>query len=78
MVDRARILIAQPMGTIPAQNYTPPKPHLLNGELVQVTAFTDEHGRLVERWQFSDDDVRWYEVLESGKQTVGTKPLETS
>jgi hypothetical protein len=69
MAEHNRFLIPQPMGTIPAENYAPPKPRLLNGDAVQVTAFTDEHMRLVERWQFSDTDVRWYEVVEiDGKE----------
>jgi hypothetical protein len=50
------------MSSTPTNARIPPKPHLLNGERVQVTMHVTEIGEIVERWQLSDDDVRWYRL----------------
>jgi hypothetical protein len=62
MQELQRTLISQPMSTTPLMGYTVPRPRDMAGELIQVNAFHDEMGRTVERWQFSEDDVRWYHV----------------
>jgi hypothetical protein len=50
------------MSTQPYDAWKPPKPHHANGEPIQVTVFHDEFGHIVERWQLSDTDVRWYKL----------------
>lgn len=50
--------------------YTVPRPRDSAGELIQVTAFSDEFGRTVERWQFSETDVRWYHVEKFTRKKV--------
>jgi hypothetical protein len=71
-----RILISQPMSTKPFEGYLCPHPHLLSGEQVQVTAHYTEHGEIVERWQLSDTDVRWYR-LEAWKQKWVTLKVDS-
>lgn len=56
------MLISQPMSAKPFDAHLCPRPHLLNGERIQVTAYYTEHGEIVERWQLSDTDVRWYRL----------------
>lgn len=68
-----RIAITQPMSTTPYPEHRCARPVLLNGERVQVTAFFDEHGRIVERWQLNDDDVRWYELQALAQRRVTIK-----
>jgi hypothetical protein len=70
MHELQRTLIPQPMSTTPLMGYTPPRPRDFAGELIQVTAFSDEFGRTVERWQFNDTDVRWYHVEKFVKKRV--------
>jgi hypothetical protein len=50
------------MATQPYEYEFSPQPVLPNGARVQVTAFLDENGAVVERWQFSDTDIRWYRL----------------
>ncbi len=57
-----RILISQPMLAKPYDSYLPPQPVDGNGQRIQVTAFYTEHSEIVERWQFSDTDIRWYRL----------------
>jgi hypothetical protein len=65
-----RTRIDQPMSTTPLIGYTPPHPRHANGERIQVTAYSDEMGRTVERWHLSDDDVRWYHVEKYARQRI--------
>lgn len=67
MVEKHRYLIPQPMATFDAPNYMPPQPRLANGERIQVTAFLDQDNKIVERWQFSDSEVKWYAVEEKSR-----------
>jgi hypothetical protein len=62
MQELQRTLISQPMSTTPLIGYTPPKPRDAQGNRIQVTAYSDEYGRTVERWDLSETDVRWYHV----------------
>ncbi len=62
MSELQRTAIGQPMSTTPLSGYKVPCPVDGAGERIQVTAFFDELGRTVERWQFSETDVRWYHV----------------
>lgn len=62
MNELQRTEISQPMGATPLTGYTVPKPVDMHGERIQVTAFYDELGRTVERWEFSETDIRWYHV----------------
>jgi hypothetical protein len=55
------------MAATPTDAYIPPKPHAWTGERIQVTAHVTENGEIVERWQFSETDVRWYR-LEAWKE----------
>jgi len=57
-----RILIDAPMSATPFAGRTPPAPVNCRGERIQVTCHLTEHGEIVERWQFSDHDVRWYRL----------------
>lgn len=57
-----RILIPQPMSATPYDSYLPPKPIGGNGERIQVTAYVTENSEIVERWQFSETDVRFYRL----------------
>jgi hypothetical protein len=61
-VELQRTLIGQPMSTTPLPEFKVPHAVDIAGEKIQITAFFDEMGRTVERWQFSDTDVRWYHV----------------
>lgn len=70
MAELQRTAISQPMSTTPLTGYTVPRPTNVGGELIQVTAFFDELGRTVERWQFTDTDVRWYHVEKVVKKRV--------
>ena len=70
MSELQRTKISQPMSTTPLAGYKVPRPVDLAGELIQVTAFHDELGRTVERWQFSESDVRWYHVEKFVKKRV--------
>lgn len=65
-----RTAITQPMSTTLLAGYAVPHPRDSAGELIQVTAFYDEMGRTVERWQFSETDVRWYHVEKVVKKRV--------
>lgn len=65
-----RTAISQPMGVTPLTGYTVIKPVDLRGERIQVTAFYDELGRTVERWQFTETDVRWYHVEKVVKKRI--------
>jgi len=75
--EKRRFLVPQPMATFPLENYPVPRPHLLGGEKVQVLAFKNEHGKVVEKWHLSDTDIRWYEVSEDGERKVESGTLET-
>lgn len=70
-----RVLIPQPMSAKPYPDYLPPKPHRLDGSRIQVTAFYTEHSEIVERWEMSETDVRWYR-LEAWKQRWVTLKLD--
>jgi len=57
-----RILISEPMSATATDSWKPPRPRNAKGERIQVTAHVSEHGEIVERWHFSDTDVRWYRL----------------
>src|SRR5437879_12959142 len=57
-----RVLVPQPIGVQQTDQWTPCRPQNFKGERIQVTAHANEHGEIVERWQFSDTDVRWYRI----------------
>lgn len=57
-----RIRIAEPMSAHPFDGRTPPKPVDCTGQRIQVTCHVTEFGEIVERWQFSETDVRWYRL----------------
>lgn len=70
MGDLQRTQISPPMGPVPLVGYAVPKPRDMKGERIQVTAYHDELGRTVERWQFSESDVRWYHVEKVVKKRI--------
>lgn len=74
--DLQRILIPAPMSAKPLTGYLCPRPHLMGGERIQVTAHVTEHSEIVERWQLSDEDVRWYR-LEAYKKKWVTLKVDT-
>jgi hypothetical protein len=57
-----RVKIEAPMAAQPYEFSGLAKPHFFDGTRIQVNAFISEHGEIVERWQFSDTDVRWYRL----------------
>jgi len=57
-----RVLIPEPMGAKPFDGRMPPRPVDWQGNRIQVTVHTSEFGEIVERWQLSDTDVRWYRL----------------
>lgn len=57
-----RVLISAPMSAQPFDGRTPPQPVDARGQRIQVTCHTTEFAEIVERWQFSDTDVRWYRL----------------
>lgn len=57
-----RVRIAEPMSATPFDGRTPPKPVDATGQRIQVTCHVTEFGEIVERWQFSETDVRWYRL----------------
>jgi hypothetical protein len=65
--------VPQPMSSQPYDAWTPPKPRDAKGELIQVTAHVDEFGHVVERWQFSETDVRWYRLEKYEDRWVSIK-----
>jgi hypothetical protein len=68
-----RISISPPMGATPTDVWIPPKPRDYKGERIQVTAYISEFNEIVERWQFSDTDVRWYRVERHTQERVSVK-----
>ena len=52
----------QRMSATPFSGRTPPKPVNALGERIQVTCHVSEAGEIVERWQLSETDVRWYRL----------------
>ena len=68
-----RILISQPMLATPTDAWLPPRPHLPGGERIQVTAHVTENSEIVERWQFSETDVRWYRLERYSTRWVSIK-----
>ena len=61
------------MSAQPYTDYKPPRPTLLSGERIQVTAHVTEHSEIVERWQFSETDVRWYRLERWEQERVTLK-----
>jgi hypothetical protein len=57
-----RILVPPPMSATPYDGVKPCKPVDCKGERIQVTVFHDESNHVLERWQFSETDVRWYRL----------------
>lgn len=57
-----RVRIAEPMSAHPFDGRTPPHPVDARGQPIQVTCHVTEFGEIVERWQLSDTDVRWYRL----------------
>jgi hypothetical protein len=57
-----RVLVPQPIGVQETDQWTPTRAQNCKGERIQVTAHANEHGEIVERWQFSDTDVKWYRI----------------
>lgn len=57
-----RILVDAPMGAKPYDAWTPCRPRDAEGNRIQVTSHVDEYGHVLERWQFSETDVRWYRL----------------
>jgi hypothetical protein len=68
--ETQRILIPPPMSATPTDAWTPPRPRDAQGERIQVTAHVSEQGHIVERWQITDEDIRWYRL-----ETPDGKPL---
>jgi hypothetical protein len=60
--DLQRYLIPEPGKVEPYPEWTVPHPILPNGVKVQVNAYHDEHGNVLERWMLSESDVRWYRL----------------
>jgi len=70
-----RILVSQPMSAQPYDGHKPPLPVDVRGKRIQVTVHVDEFGHIVERWQFSETDVRWYH-LQAWKEKWVTMKVE--
>jgi hypothetical protein len=68
-----RVSISPPMGAAPYDAWKPPRPVDYKGERIQVTAHITEFNEVVERWQFSDTDVRWYRVERYRQERVTVK-----
>lgn len=73
--DIHRILISPPMSATPTDARKPCLPKDFKGQGIQVTVYVSEHSEIVERWQFSDTDVRWYR-LEAGSERRITLKVE--
>jgi hypothetical protein len=57
-----RFLIPEPGNVKPYPEWKVPRPELPNGVKVQVNAYHDEHGNVLERWILSETDARWYRL----------------
>ena len=68
-----RILIPAPGKVEPYPDWEPPKPHHSHGEKIQVNAYHDEAGNVLERWLLSETDERWYRVERYTTKWVGIK-----
>lgn len=68
-----RSLVSQPMSTTPYDEWKCPQPRDVHGQRIQVTAYYDESGHVVERWQFSETDVRWYRLEAFKERWVAIK-----
>ena|SRR5258706_11825888 len=68
-----RIAVSPPLSAAPTSDWTVPQPTTSTGERIQVTAHLDEYGRILERWQFSDEDVRWYKLQAFKDQFISYK-----
>lgn len=68
-----RILVSQPMSAQPYDAWKPPRVLVLGGERIQITAHMDEFSHVVERWQFSETDVRWYRLEKWDERRVSIK-----
>ncbi len=60
--DLQRLLIPEPGKVEPYPEWPVPHPVLPMGVKVQVNAYHDEHGNVLERWILSETDVRWYRL----------------
>lgn len=62
MDELQRTRIDPPLGLKPYPEHRCPRPVLGDGTRVQVLPFHDELGRVIERWDFSEVDIRYYHV----------------
>jgi hypothetical protein len=59
-----RVTVKPPVGFQPYSGRPAPTPHRADKSIIPVSVFLNEHGHVVERWSFSDTDVRWYALRE--------------
>jgi hypothetical protein len=60
--DLQRFLIPEPVNVTRYEEWPVPHPVLPGEVKVQVNAYHDEHGNVLERWMLSETDVRWYRL----------------
>lgn len=71
--DLQRVRIPEPAGLVPYPEWTPPFAQFAPGERIQILPFHDQAGNVVERWHFSDSDVRYYQVEKFVESWVAVK-----
>lgn len=62
--DIQRVSIKAPTAFQSFDSRPAPSPHAAGGSKIAVAVFLNEHGHVVERWTFSETDVRWYALQE--------------
>lgn len=70
VVEEHRILIPQPITREDAPVHRVPRPLDAAGNRIQITAYLDLEMQIVERWQFSDEDVRWYRIEKREREPI--------
>jgi hypothetical protein len=68
-----RIRIPAPGRVEPYPEWNVPKPTLPGGVVVQVNAYHDEAGNVLERWLLSETDERWYRLERYSDRWVAVK-----
>ena len=57
-----RVLVPDPGNVEAYPEWIPPVVRWPGTERMQVTSHHDTFGNVLERWQYSDTDIRWYRV----------------
>ena len=68
-----RILVPQPGKVEPYPDWKVPVVEVHTGVRVQINAYHDDMGNVLERWLLSETDERWYRIEKYTTKWVGVK-----